>query len=61
MASFAQLQHTEDATTREAWITQNGDLLNACEVEMPRVYERLQAQMRAARERMQPDLLEAPA
>lgn len=60
-AFVAQLQHAEDAATLEAWILANGDPLNACELEMPKVYERIQGQLRAARERLQPDLIDAPA
>lgn len=56
-----ELQHAEDHHELEAWIVANGSQLDACEIDKPQVYERLQTQMRVARERMQPELIEAPA
>lgn len=63
------LQHAADPATLEQWILLNSEALNDCEMESPKVYARLQAQMRAARERLgtgpmgevEPDLIDAPA
>lgn len=62
------LQHAADPEALEQWIVQNSDALSDCEMESPKVYARLQAQMRAARERLgtdttdvEPDLIDAPA